>query len=284
MNEVTITQNTQVTQGAEVNYLETANRYLATVGQNIPANKVQEFLEIAQLKKLNPFAREIHLVGYGDKWNIITGYEVFLKRAESNPAYDGFEFNIDSSNPNDISGTITIYRKDRTHDFKHTVYMNEVIGVKKDGNVNSMWQKMARFMLKKVAIAQGFRLCFPLDFGDMPYTSDEIPNEQNEQKAPQQKAPQQQAQSTLAQESKAFEEKKKINEEIKNLIESTYPDGTAVFTEEDKAMYREMYRKDKTSTLASMKILLQDRLSAWETAPKAELLPQDQDLLLENEN
>ena len=32
-------------------------------------------------------------------------------------------------------------------------------------------------MLKKVATAQGFRLCFPEEFGGMPYTSDELPDE-----------------------------------------------------------------------------------------------------------
>lgn len=34
--------------------------------------------------------------------------------------------------------------------------------------------RMPKFMLRKVAIAQGFRLCFPDELGEMPYTADEI--------------------------------------------------------------------------------------------------------------
>jgi len=36
---------------------------------------------------------------------------------------------------------------------------------------------MPTFMLKKVAIAQGFRLAFPDDLGGMPYIPEELPND-----------------------------------------------------------------------------------------------------------
>ena len=45
-----------------------------------------QFIEIAQAFKLNPFKREIHVAVYGEgeyrRLSIITGYEVYLKRAE----------------------------------------------------------------------------------------------------------------------------------------------------------------------------------------------------------
>ncbi len=163
-------------QKGETDYKKLAQSYLSLVGQNVPKKVMFEFLSLAKTKQLNPFNREIYLVGYGQNWNVITGYEVYLKRAEATPSYDGFEFEIDNSDPNDISGTISIYRKDRTRPFKHTVYLNEVQGKKSNGEVTSMWKTRPRFMLEKVAIGQGLRLCFPLEFGGMPYTSDEMGN------------------------------------------------------------------------------------------------------------
>ena len=38
-----------------------------------------------------------------------------------------------------------------------------------------MWGSKPRTMIKKVAIAQGFRLAFPVELGGIPYTADELP-------------------------------------------------------------------------------------------------------------
>ena len=77
-----------------------------------------------------------------------------------------------------MAATVTIYRKDWGHPFKHTVYYRECVQInKKTGKPNSVWGKMPSFMTKKVAIAQAFRLCFPDEFGGMPYTNDEIVND-----------------------------------------------------------------------------------------------------------
>ena len=45
-----------------------------------------------------------------------------------------------------------------------------------------VWEKMGRFMLRKVAIAQAFRLAFPDELGGMPYTADELPEHMTESK------------------------------------------------------------------------------------------------------
>lgn len=278
-NEVTTVQNSQVVQITEnINYLQNAQKYLSTCGQNVPQNKVQEFLEIAQLKQLNPFTREIYLVGYGQNFNIITGYEVYLKRAEKMPFYDGFDFVIDDSNPQRVSGTITIYRKDRSHNFKHTVYLNEVINKNKDGNPNAMWAKMPYFMLKKVAIAQGFRLCFPLDFADMPYIKDEMPEGESFQPTMQSpvinqevhevKQPTTQENKTVENPKenvlvKEYSEQEQIKIEMGQVMKSVYPNGEPVFTQTDKDHYTELYKKDRKSALTSAKMLLNDRMTGF---------------------
>ena len=40
-----------------------------------------------------------------------------------------------------------------------------------------MWKEKPVTMIKKVAIVQGFRMAFPDEFGGMPYTAEELPDE-----------------------------------------------------------------------------------------------------------
>ena len=150
---------------------------IAGVATKLSEKERMNFIEIAQAYCLNPFKREIYCVsyGYGDSktTSIITGYEVYIKRAERTGKLDGWDLTIEGKMP-DLKAIVTIYRNDWSRPFKHEVYFEEVVQRKKDGSINAMWAKMPKFMLRKVAIAQGFRLCFPDELGGMPYTADEI--------------------------------------------------------------------------------------------------------------
>lgn len=170
MNELTKTnQNTEI-----ADYKETAIDYLKGMGMNLPQKYANQFVEICKAYGLNPFKRECYAVGYGENWNIIIGYEVYLKRAERTGKLDGWDCVVEGQGQNMVA-KLTIHRKDWSRPFHHTVLYNEAVQRKKDGSVNSMWAKQATFMLRKVCIAQGFRLCFPDELGGMPYISDEIP-------------------------------------------------------------------------------------------------------------
>lgn len=146
---------------------------IAGVGRELPQEKRRQFIEIAKAYCLNPFKREIYCVSYAGNTSIITGYEVYIKRAERTGLLNGWGVEIKGSGE-DMSAVITINRKDWTQPFKHEVYFSEAANRTKDGRLNSTWAKMPKFMLKKVAIAQGFRLCFSDELGGMPYTQDEI--------------------------------------------------------------------------------------------------------------
>lgn len=132
-----------------------------------------QFLEISQAFGLNPFKREIYCSKYGNQMSIIVGYETYIKRAERSGMLDGWgvvtEGKVDDKS---LKAIITIYRKDRKMPFVHEVYYSEYVQLK-DGNPNKFWQK-AHTMIKKVAMAQGFRLCFNDELGGMPYTKEEI--------------------------------------------------------------------------------------------------------------
>lgn len=163
MNELTKT-NQEI-----ADYKSTAIEYLENLGQKLPQKYATQFIELCQSFSLNPFKRECYAIPFGDKFNIITGYEVYIKRAERTGKLDGWNVEIEGENKSGLRATITIYRKDWKMPFKHTVLFSEC------SQNSSIWHKMPSFMLKKVAIAQGFRLCFPDELGGMPYTSDELP-------------------------------------------------------------------------------------------------------------
>lgn len=207
-NEIaTTTEHNVITQKLLADYFATLTDKLTEVQRN-------QFAAVAQAFGLNPFKREIYATTYRNKdgqtvMSIVTGYEVYLKRAEMNPNYNGFETNFQVVN-GEMGCTCKVYRKDRTMPVTSTVWMGEY------STGRSLWASKPRMMLEKVAIATAFRRAFPCDFGGMPYTSDELPehmtgadklNAQGMQEIPQD-APQQ---------PKA--EKKEIDEDTKQFMD-----------------------------------------------------------------
>lgn len=138
------------------------------------AEKTQ-FLQISKAYNLNPFKREIYCTKYGDTMSIITGYEVYIKRAERSGQLDGWTATTTGSVQNgDLKATVTIYRKDRKYPFVWEALYVECVQKTREGKPTKFWEK-ADFMTKKVAISQAFRLCFSDELGGMPYTADEMP-------------------------------------------------------------------------------------------------------------
>lgn len=149
------------------------NDYLNTITDKLTNPQRAQFIAVATAFGLNPFKREIYATTYrnkdgGTNMSIVTGYEVYLKRAEMNPNYDGYETEFGLVNSL-INCTCRVYRKDRSKPVTSCVWMNEY------NTGKSLWSTKPKMMLEKVAIATAFRRAFPTDFGDMPYTTDELP-------------------------------------------------------------------------------------------------------------
>jgi len=165
-----------------------AETYLDTFGGTkslLPAEK-KMFVEMAKAYKLNPFKREIYCVAYGKDsnrtLNIITGYEVYLKRAFETGLLRGWRVWTEGDKADNIKAIIEIKIKGWHEPFRHEVFYSEYVQKKKDFKtgktvINSMWASKPRTMLKKVAIGQGFRLAFPSDFAGFPYLQEELPFE-----------------------------------------------------------------------------------------------------------
>jgi len=143
---------------------------------NATDKELYMFMNIARSYGLNPFKREIHFVKYNDKQaaQIIVGYEIYLKRAEKTNMLDGWNVVIKDKGKDNERAEITIYRKDQQHPFVWEVFRSEF------DKRQSTWVAMPQFMLKKVAIAQGFRLAFPVEMGGMPYIPEEISDSASE--------------------------------------------------------------------------------------------------------
>jgi phage recombination protein Bet len=160
-------------------YLDAMN--LAT---NLTKAESKQFIEIAMAYGLNPFKREIYATKYGTNFSIIVGFETYLKRAERSGLLSGWKVETDGTinkqnvADSDITATITIHRKDWNEPFIHTVYFSEYVQRRGDGQPNKFWKEKPITMIKKVAMAQGFRLCFSDENGGLPYTSEEIGTDQ----------------------------------------------------------------------------------------------------------
>jgi phage recombination protein Bet len=176
--------------------------YMNVSGLGAKLNDLEKdyFLTMAIQYRLNPFMREIYCIPYVD-WktkerslSIITGYEVYLKRAARlndvgawrawtegtieqiekevpRKRKDGTEYfmKVKTWHGNMIA-RIELHKKSVQGVFAHEVEFSEY------NQENKMWNEKPKTMIKKVVIAQGFRLFYPLEFGGMPYIQEEVPD------------------------------------------------------------------------------------------------------------
>lgn len=142
--------------------------------ENATEKEVAMFLKICELNQLSPFKREAYLVKYGTyPASILTGYEVYLKRAERSGQWNGFKVWVEGTVPN-LVAKIEVYRKDWDKPLYHEIDYSEYVQTKKDGNANNFWATKPKTMLKKVAISQGLRMAFPDELAGLPYTQEEF--------------------------------------------------------------------------------------------------------------
>lgn len=281
---------------------ELALSYLKSMGLNIPEQFQTQFIEIAAAMKLNPFLNEIHAISYNTKegpvFKCVTGYMVYIKRAERSGKLNGWE--VSSANVGgQIVSTVTIYRKDWEKPFRHSVRFNEVAQWGPDGQLSKLWRKMPAFMCEKACISQGFRLCFPDELAGMPYTKEEMPEgvmlgavqpekqieapEIPEQKAlppqtPEGATPEQLGMQKASQltppplDLKGGASTEEEIKEIKNLLSAKYADGTLVFTLDEKKAYGatriEQYTAQELITV--IKNELSRRLTQNEQIPQSQ--------------
>lgn len=147
------------------------------------------FMQMCANAGLDPWQREAYCIKYGDRpATMVMGKEAFQKRADADPNFDGQEAGIvvvdeDGSLqhregslvlPGEklMGGWAKVWRKDRTHPSVAECSLEEYMGRKKDGSVNSQWSGKSATMIRKVALVQALREAFPARLGGM-YASEE---------------------------------------------------------------------------------------------------------------
>lgn len=169
----------------------TIKKYLVSGGGTVTEQEVMMFLSLCRYQHLNPFLKEAYLIKFGntDPATIVTGKDVFTKRADAHPNYAGKQAGVTvvDKNGNIIEREGTIVLPDETlvggwakvfikgHDTPEysSVNLEEYIGRKKNGEVNSNWQKRPATMIRKVAVVHALREAFPDKFQGL-YVQEEM--------------------------------------------------------------------------------------------------------------
>ena len=171
-------------------------KYLVSGGGNVTDEEVMMFLSLCKFQHLNPFLKEAYLIKFGNNpATIVTGKDVFMKRAKRNENYLGKQCGIivldnDSGElseregtfylPNEtiVGGWAKVFIKGYAQPEYASVSFDEYAGRKKDGELNNQWATKPATMIRKVALVQALREAFPEDYNGL-YSPEEI-NEASE--------------------------------------------------------------------------------------------------------
>ena len=153
--------------------------------------EVGMFLELCRAQRLNPFIKDAYLVKYGNApASIITGKEVFVRRANNNPNYDGIEHGIVFMRKAQ-GGSVQVEKREGAAVYKaagetllggwarvfvkgkRPVYCELSLDEYSTGKSN--WAKMPAVMIDKCAQVGALRLAFPDDFQGL-YAAEEMGN------------------------------------------------------------------------------------------------------------
>ena len=160
----------------------TVKRFLVNGNDNISTQETVMFINLCKYQHLNPFLNEAYIIKYGNKpAQLITSKEAFMKRAESNPQYNGFKagcivlrndevvytngaFILDTDKL--LGGWAEVSRKDRN------IPVRVELSMKEFSKNQSTWKSMPATMIRKTAIVNALRETFPDTLGGM-YTEDD---------------------------------------------------------------------------------------------------------------
>ncbi|MCM1227542.1 MAG: phage recombination protein Bet [Clostridium sp.] len=169
----------------------TVRNYLVSGdADKVTDQEIVMFINLCKYQGLNPFLREAYLIKYGTQpATIVTGKSAFEKRAARCEKYKGFDAGVIVYIPDigleNRSGTVVlkdeelvggwaeIYVEGYEKPVKSAVSLEEYMGRKKDGTVNSQWSSKPATMIRKVAKMQALREAFPDNFEGM-YGAEEV--------------------------------------------------------------------------------------------------------------
>lgn len=165
-------------EGGQVLTADTVRNYLTSGSEKPSDQEVLMFIELCKAQHLNPFVRDAYLVKFGTQpAQIIVGKDVFIKRANDNPNFNGMKAGIVVLTKDGqmqeregalkipgeqiIGGWCEVYLKDKDFPVRSVVSFEEYAQKTKAGQLNSMWASKGATMIRKVAQSQALREAFP---------------------------------------------------------------------------------------------------------------------------
>jgi phage recombination protein Bet len=149
-------------------------------------------LEVARLRRLNPFLKQIHFVkrrskdrndNWVETWTSQVSIDGLRAIAQRTGLYDGqdeptFERDKDGLI---LSARVAVYRKDWSRAAVGVARWEEYVQTTRDGKPTKFWDTMPHVMIAKCAEALALRKAFPEDCGDL-YTDEEMQQADNTSK------------------------------------------------------------------------------------------------------
>lgn len=175
----------ETTNGEVILDSQTVRNYLVSGNGRITDKELNLFMNLCKYQCLNPFLREAYLIKFGDRdAQIVVGKDVFVKRAYANENFKKYEagvvvLNLKSGEIKERPGSLYAKQVEQLvggycrvflsngDEFYHTVSFDEY------NSGQSTWKKLPGTMIRKVALVQALRECFPSDFQGL-YDSSEM--------------------------------------------------------------------------------------------------------------
>lgn len=151
---------------------ESVMLYVKSQANNLNDSELKQFIMLCKIHNLNPLKGEIYAVKYKDKFNIITNYYEYLKKADATGLLEYYNIDIEhKEHQNKLIPTIGTFRAKRK-DWNQELVMKFYFLEWTTGQ--STWLSKPFFMFEKCILANGLRRLFPNEIANMPYINEEL--------------------------------------------------------------------------------------------------------------
>jgi phage recombination protein Bet len=177
--EVATTRGSLAVRPDQVEWTPQQRAALAQIGiDEAPAGDQLVFLHVAQKMGLDPFNKEIYMIGRWDselqrkKWTIQVGIDGFRSKSEEHPEFGGIEgpewcgtdgqwHDVWTGDGPPVAARVLVYRKDWDRPAVGVAHYKEYVQTKRDGSPTAMWASKPAGQLGKCAEALARRKAFP---------------------------------------------------------------------------------------------------------------------------
>lgn len=171
------------------------NQFVTKGNAKITGEEAVNFIKLCQYAQLNPFLNEAYIIKFGSQpAQLITSKEAFMKRAERQKSYDGFDAGVVVVTKNGelvrregsivlkseelVGGWAKVYREDRNRPTTVEINFEEFAKYKQDGKtLQATWQQQPANMIRKSALVNALREAYPDQLGAMYTEDDKSPQE-----------------------------------------------------------------------------------------------------------